>query len=121
MKKWMIITIVIVYSVLIGLIIYYGTENGRRKNKLEDKVNLLESKLNDYYKTKYNSEDLGKIFIFPGETNIEFDASDIMSGEAFIYSNGEVEIALYDGKFCAYKKGELKITKTSINECITNR
>lgn len=121
MKKWMITTIIIVYSILIGLIIYYAVDNNKRKNLLKEKIETLETSLNGYYNEKYNSEDIGKLFIFPGETNIEFDDDGIISGEAFIYEDGSIEIALYDGKFCAYKKEELKISKTNISECITNR
>lgn len=121
MKRWMIVTIIIVYSILIGLIVYYAIDNNKRKDLLKEKIEILETSLNGYYKEKYNSEDIGKLFIFPGETNIEFDDDGIISGEAFIYEDGRIEIALYDGKFCAYKKEELKITKTNISECITNR
>lgn len=120
MKKWMIILIIIIYSVLIGLIIYYYFDNGSREDKLKKKVEILETKLKEYYDTKYDNADLGKIFLFPGETNIDFD-DDGLSGEAFIYKNGTIEIALYDGKFCAYKKDTLSISKSSIADCVVNR
>ena len=121
MKKWMIVTIIIVYSILIGLIVYYSIDNNNRKKELKEKVEILETNLDEYYKNKYNSENIGKLFIFPGETNIEFNDDGIVSGEAFIYEDGTFEIALFDGKFCAYKKDELSITRTDISECITNR
>ena len=121
MKRWMIVTIIIVYSILISLIIYYGIDNNKRKHVLQNKIEILETSLNGYYEEKYNSEDIGKLFIFPGETNIEFNDDGIISGEAFIYEDGSIEIALYDGKFCAYKKEKLKITKSNIGECVTNR
>ena len=120
MKKWMIVTIIIVYSFLIGLIIYYSFDNNRREKKLTKKVETLESALKEYYEKKYDNEDLGKIFLFPGETNIEFDDTGL-SGSAFIYKDGTIEIALYDGKLCAYKKGDLEIKKVKIEECIVNK
>lgn len=120
MKKWMIITIIIIYSFLVGLIVYYAIDNGNREKRLKSKVETLESALKDYYKNKYNNEDLGKIFLFPGETNIEFDDSGL-SGSAFIYKDGTIEIALYDGKLCAYKKGDLKIKKMDIEDCVVNK
>lgn len=121
MKKWMIITIIVIYTFLIGLLIYYAFENKNRKDNLKTKVEVLESSLKEYYEKKYDDENLGKLFIFPGETNIEFNDDGIISGEAFIYEDGTIEIALYDGKFCAYKKGELTISRENISECITNR
>lgn len=117
----MIITIIIVYTILFSMIIYYAVDNKNRKNKLEKKVEILETNLKAYYDNIYNKEDLGKLFIFPGETNIEFNDDGIISGEAFIYENGTIEIALYDGKYCAYKKNELTINKSNIKECVTNR
>lgn len=120
MKKWMIILIIIIYSVLIGLIIYYFFDNRSREDKLIKKAEILEIKLKEYYDTKYDNVDLGKIFLFPGETNIDFDDSGL-SGSAFIYQNGTIEIALYDGKFCAYKKDALSITKSNMEDCVVNR
>ena len=121
MKNWMIVTIIIVYSILLGMIIYYAVDNNNRKNKLEKKVETLETNLKLYYENVYDGNELGKLFIFPGETNIEFDDDGIMSGEAFIYKDGVIEIALYDGKYCAYKKNTLEITKANIKECVVNR
>lgn len=121
MKKWMIITIIIIYSFLICLIFYYAIENNQRKKRLENQVVELETKLEEYYKDKYDRAELGKLFIFPGETNIDFDDKNIISGEAFIYENGNIEIALYDGKYCAYKNNELVIKKDNISNCIVNR
>lgn len=121
MKKWMIITIIIVYSILFGMIIYYLIDNENRKANLKQKIEILEENLKSYYENVYESNELGKLFIFPGETNIEFDDDGIISGEAFIYDNGKIEIALYDGKYCAYKKDDLIISKSKITECVTNR
>ncbi|MEG1647920.1 MAG: hypothetical protein RR325_04060 [Bacilli bacterium] len=121
MKKWMIIVIIIVYAFLIGLLIYYKIDNDSRKDKLKKKVEILEVKLEDYYNNKYDAKDLGKIFLFPGETNVKIDENGIISGEAFIYGNGKIEIALYDGKYCAYKLKDLEIKKASISTCVTNR
>ncbi|MDD3186895.1 MAG: hypothetical protein PHD02_00250 [Bacilli bacterium] len=121
MKKWMIITIIVVYTVLFGLIIFYYYKDTKSKNLLEAKVEELEPMLNSYYENSYDSEDLGKLFLFPGETNLEFDDDGIMSGEAFIYEDGTIEIALYDGKFCAYKKDTLEITRTDISNCVVNK
>lgn len=120
MKKWMIMTIVIVYTFLIGLIIYYSLENKNREKNLTKKIEVLEKSLKEYYENKYDNEDLGKIFLFPGETNIEFDDTGL-SGSAFIYSDGTIEIALYDGKYCGYKKENLEIKKMKIEECVVNK
>ena len=117
----MIVTIIIVYSILLGMIIYYAVDNNNRKNKLEKKVETLETNLKLYYENVYDGNELGKLFIFPRETNIEFDDDGIMSGEAFIYKDGVIEIALYDGKYCAYKKNTLEIIKANIKECVVNR
>lgn len=121
MKKWMIITIIIIYSFLIGLIVYYINENSIRKNKLTTKIDELKPLLTEYYNNSYDNEDIGKIFVFPGETNIKFNDDGIVSGGAFIYQNGNIEIALYDGKYCAYYNKTLEITKTKIEECVVNR
>ena len=93
------------------MIIYYAVDNNNRKNKLEKKVETLETNLKLYYENVYDGNELGKLFIFPGETNIEFDDDGIMSGEAFIYKDGVIEIALYDGKYCAYKKINFELNK----------
>lgn len=120
MKRWMIVTIIIIYSFLIGLIIYYYFDNNKREKKLTEKIETLENSLKNYYDKEYNNDELGKIFLFPGETNLEFDEAGL-SGSAFIYKDGTIEIALYDGKFCGYKKGNLEIKKTKIENCVVNR
>ncbi len=121
MKKWMIIVIVIIYTSLIGLLFYFNLDSKNAQNKLKDKVNTLEEILNTYYETEYDREELGKLFLFPGENTIDFDDTNLF-GEAFIYSDGVVEIALYDGKHCAYKKGgEVVVTISEITDCVVNR
>jgi len=121
MKKWMIVIIIIIYAILIGMVIYYNIDNNRRKENLKKDLIALKVSLDDYYKNKYQNDDIGKMFVFPGETNIDFDDSNL-SGEAFIYSTGTVEMALYDGKYCAYQIGDkVTIEKKSINDCIVNR
>lgn len=123
-KKVMIALIVIVYGALLCTIIYYMRDNKMRKERLLEKATTLEANLKVYYENKLDPENsLGKLFVFPGETDIEFDESNLVSGEAFIYTDGKIEIALYDGKFCASKprEGELKIQRQSISSCIVNQ
>ena len=118
----MIITIVFIYAFLIGLLVFYQVNDSNSEKKLTNKVNELETVLNEYYTNEYNRDDLGKLFIFPGENTIVFDEDNLI-GEAFIYSDGAIEIALYDGKKCAYKKSntEISITEISIKDCVVNR
>ena len=123
-KKIRIALIIIIYSALLIMIVYYAKENKERKKVLTDRVNALEPILNEYYQNSFGDDHaFGKLFVFPGETDIEFDETGIMSGEAFISTEGKFEIALYDGKFCATKKTdeELTIKKTSISSCIVNK
>ena len=123
-KKIMIGSIIIVYTILFLTILYYWNENKERKQILEEKVSILEQNLNIYYENTLNKENsVGKLFVFPGETDIEFDEKNIMSGEAFIHLDGKIEIALYDGKFCAQKTSDTKLTikKINISSCIVNK
>lgn len=123
-NKILIGIIILVYGTLLFTILYYRNENKERKENLENKVLILEQNLISYYEVTFNKENsLGKLFVFPGETDIEFDDNNIMSGEAFIYLDGKYEIALYDGKFCATKSSEkkLEIKKESISSCIVNK
>lgn len=123
-NKVLICIIILVYGVLFLTILYYMNENKERKENLEHKVSILEQNLISYYEMTFDKENsLGKLFVFPGETDIEFDDNGLMSGEAFIYLDGKYEIALYDGKFCATKSSEekLKIKKVNISYCIVNK
>ena len=116
-KQTVFLILAILCLCCIGL---FGSSLQEKGNKKEFEQNAYETlkSVNDNYRNDklFNSEASDKTYIFPDKAIMNFNRTFFKGGSITRYANGEVELVLYNNKWCALKtRTDARITVEKYN------
>ena len=120
-KQTIFLIFAIIFLCCAGLLGSWLQNKGDKKSFEENAYQTLKSVNDDYKNDKLFATELSdKIYTFPDKTIVNFNRTILKGGSITRYANGEVELVLYNNKWCALKaRGDVRITvqKYNVGSC----
>ena len=119
-SKTQLISLLFVIVILLGGMYFY-TDWKKGTSQFEKKEKALCDSVMDIYEAEKIMEPEDKTYTFPDKSITNFTESTLKGGVINLYSNGNVEFAIYDSKWCATKSktsGQINVVEYEEGKCV---